>query len=246
MNHIGTCKFCGKETKLIKSHVIPKCFYGIKKNGGLTQFDVKNITIDLTHHQNGYKEYLLCAECDNKLGELDNYAYNILYNVIPQQKLELTEEFYHQHLLKFPLFNFYKLRHFFISLIWRKSVSNMDPKHLGLYENTALKILKNETPDNPSLFLPIIYRKRMDSLTDNTIGIFYLLNDKEYWFKFVNYEILIIIDACHTNYWWQIEMLKQMFTPQEIKVPLISKSNLDLLILNKMHYFKDKFPILPH
>ena len=86
MKYINICKFCGKETKLIKSHVIPKCFYGIKKNGGLTQFDVKNITIDLTHHQNGYKEYLLCAECDNKLGELDNYAYNILYNVIPKQK----------------------------------------------------------------------------------------------------------------------------------------------------------------
>lgn len=247
MKHIGICKFCGKQTTIIKSHIIPKCFYGIKKYGGLTQFDVKNITMDLTHNQNGYKEYLLCAGCDNKLGELDKYAYDILYNVIPKQKFELTDELFYQYSLITPLFNFYKLRRFFLSLIWRKSISNMDPKHLGFYEKIALKILKNEAPDNLSLFLPIIYRKETNMLTDNTTGVFYLPYDKEYWFKFFNYEVLIIIDTYHTNYWQQIEILKQMFTSKEIKIPLImGQSKLDLILSNKMLLFKDKFSLLPH
>ena len=123
----------------------------------------------------------------------------------------------------------------------------MDPKHLGFYEKIALKILKNEAPDNLSLFLPIIYRKETNMLTDNTTGVFYLPYDKEYWFKFFNYEVLIIIDTYHTNYWQQIEILKQMFTSKEIKIPLImGQSKLDLILSNKMLLFKDKLSLLPH
>ena len=84
-------------------------------------------------------------------------------------------------------------------------------------------------------------------LIDNTTGVFYLPHDKEYWFKFVNYEVLIIIDTCHTNYWQQIEILKQMFTSKEIKIPLImGQSKLDLILSNKMLLFKDKFTLLPY
>ena len=241
MKHFGVCKFCGKKTTLIKSHIIPKCFYHINKHGGMTKFDLINSTIDFKHYQNGYKEYLLCAECDNKLGELDNYAYNILYNIIPNQKLEIDEDIIPQYLLKYPLFNFYKLRHFFISLIWRKSISNIDPKHLGAYESIALRILKNEQVDNPSLFLPVIYRKNTNIVLDAVTNISSSLSNTEYWFKFANYEILIIIDTNKTKYYKDIEVLKKMFTSNEIKIPLISGyTKLDLSFLQQMQQFKNR------
>lgn len=58
-------------------------------------------------------------------------------------------------------FDYHLLRMFFVSLVWRASVSNLPETKdisLGKYQDIALKILKGEIPDNPYLFHPLIIR----------------------------------------------------------------------------------------
>ena len=116
----------------------------------------KRIDMD-PRQQNGLKEPLMCAKCDTVLGELDGYANRILNKVVPKLP---TQDFMGvpARRLKSTEFDCEKLRKFFISLLWRCGVSSHGPK-LGKYENIALKILKNELPDDKSLFLPLIYKK---------------------------------------------------------------------------------------
>ena len=109
----GICKYCDRYTNLIKSHVVPKSFYQLKKWGPLTGIDAKRIVLDKVHGQNGFKEYLLCKECDNKLGYLDRYAYKFLFEEIPHAKRCLNGILpYYQ--LSPSDFNYNNIRRFFI------------------------------------------------------------------------------------------------------------------------------------
>ncbi len=96
----GVCKYCGKEKNLIKSHIIPKSFYQIKKWGQISGIDAKKITLDKVHNQNGWKEPLLCAECDNRLGFLDKQAYHFLFEEVPLKEATQDDLLFRYHFEK--------------------------------------------------------------------------------------------------------------------------------------------------
>ena len=149
---IGICRYCNLEKTLIDSHIIPKSFYVLKTQGCYTTIDCKKWELDKVHGQNGFKEPLLCAECDNKLGILDRYAKYFLYIQVPNAPLQYAEDlplipFY---FLGANSFNFTLLRRFFISLLWRACICTKIPVSLGHYEDIALHILKREQIDNES------------------------------------------------------------------------------------------------
>lgn len=158
---IGICKYCGKEKELIKAHIIPKSFYQLDKNNKYIGADVDGEVFS-KDVQNGIKDSnILCKECDNLLGEYDKYAKEILFDKLPKHKKFENLEY---HLLSIPEndFDYKRLRKFFISLVWRASISNnkyTESINLGKYENIALKILKGEVADNSNLFHPIIFRR---------------------------------------------------------------------------------------
>ena len=130
-----------EEEKLCKAHIIPKCFYD--KEAFFCLYSA-NGTTDSKHYQNGAKDSnILCSKADGILGEYDKEAYNILIRDIEKHKIK-NKNIY-QYLAH--EFNYEKLRFFFISLVWRASISQLDCfKNINLkqYENIALKILKKE------------------------------------------------------------------------------------------------------
>ncbi len=79
---VGICKFCGQERELIKSHIIPKSFYRLKERGRFAAITPSDRRVDIVHHQNGFKEHLMCSNCDGSLGNLDAYAERILFQEI--------------------------------------------------------------------------------------------------------------------------------------------------------------------
>ncbi|MBN2777232.1 MAG: hypothetical protein JXR36_06305 [Bacteroidales bacterium] len=161
----------------------------------------KRIEID-AYHQNGIKEPLMCAECDNALGKFDGYTNRILNHVIPNlQPQGFMGGPVIVRYLKSDNFDYDKFRKFIISLVWRFSVSSNGP-NLGKYEDIALKILKGEIKDDVNLFLPLIYRKitGISLIDDSTLcGHVKYLGKHTIIFKFPGYEIRIIINTKNSS-----------------------------------------------
>ena len=159
---VGICKFCGQKKELIESHIIPKVLYKLTELGSVVAVDTKNTRINVNpKEQNGHKA----------IGYYDGYINKILNIEVP--KLEQTK-----YILTTPCrclpaetFDIDRIHRFFISLLWRLSVCSK-PIPLGKYQDIALKILKNEIPDDYNLFVPLIYRRITGGQVDNMTGIF--------------------------------------------------------------------------
>lgn len=165
----GICQYCKKQKQLCSAHIVPKSFYNQKENGnfiGLSN-DGKR---DLKNCQNGFKDdSILCADCDKILGVYDKYAKEVLYEILPRHRRFDTPLF----LLTHDFWDYQKLRMFFISLVWRASISQIDAcQQISIgkkYEEIALAILKNEIPDNDMYFHPVILKRTKDYRFPNIV-----------------------------------------------------------------------------
>lgn len=190
----GICKYCNQYKKLCRAHIIPKAFYNVRGNPYIGL--LKNGNIDCQYSQNGLKDSnILCSECDALLGNYDKYAVEILKDQIlknPKVPPGYGEE--QLYLMEKGSFDFDKLRKFFISLVWRASISKLCNVTLGKYEDIALKILKNDILDNDDLFHPIIIHRpkeyRFKDLAYITMQR--LFNQKSILVAFPEYQISII------------------------------------------------------
>jgi len=140
---IDKCKLCGELKPLCKSHIIPKFFQReidyLDEKGRMAL--IKTEPYNEHKIQDGFKEYLLCEECEKFLNE--NYEkpfkkYWIDEKCIPEKvygtEIELTNYDY----------SVFKLFH--LSIIWRASISNLpeyEEVSLGPYEEKLRKMLVN-------------------------------------------------------------------------------------------------------
>lgn len=237
LTKIGICKFCGQEKELINSHIIPKSFYQLKVWDRFAGINFTSKHLDLKCSQNGLKEPLLCKTCDNLLGELDHHASNVLFQAIPKADFKIFSDVGKTYLLSEKDFNYDKLRRFFISLVWRASACKTSSFSIGVYEDIALKILKNEAPDDTNLFLPIIYRKNSASSVDYAVGLLTtnFRGGKACHFRFPNYEVVIIVDTNVLNDKDSVDVWKRMFTRKELTVIEVArKTNIDDQLIAEM------------
>ncbi len=217
---VGICKFCGQKKELIESHIIPKVLYKLTELGSVVAVDTKNTRINVNpKEQNGHKEPLMCKECDTAIGYYDGYINKILNIEVP--KLEQTK-----YILTTPCrclpaetFDIDRIHRFFISLLWRLSVCSK-PIPLGKYQDIALKILKNEIPDDYNLFVPLIYRRITGGQVDNMTGIFRTkyLGKHAYIFRFPGYEVMTVVNTKHSTQPDSMAVNQRQFTKDEILI----------------------------
>ncbi|KQM77901.1 hypothetical protein ASE74_15995 [Pedobacter sp. Leaf216] len=95
MGKTGTCQLCKKETVLELSHLIPKfIFRWIKETGTGYMRTSDNFNKRI---QDGFKDYFLCADCEDLFCEDENYfAKNIFLPVVNRDVavLEYDHRFY--------------------------------------------------------------------------------------------------------------------------------------------------------
>jgi hypothetical protein len=109
----------------------------------LLKFEV-NYVVNQTTTQNGiHQNDLLCAECDNQIGQYDKYAYEVLPPKIDQKKLK--SPFGHGlHIYEIGEIRVEIFRLFLVSLVWRAGIAR-DPMFqlvkLGEYEDRLKQIL---------------------------------------------------------------------------------------------------------
>ncbi|MDR2342146.1 MAG: hypothetical protein LBD84_03780 [Campylobacteraceae bacterium] len=186
--------------------------------GNLSRIDAQKEKLETKHYQNGLKERLLCKECNNEVGILGNYAGKVLFRVIPKTGFKIFSDVGKTYLLQLANFDYDKLRKFFVSLVWRVSVCKSEPFSLGKYEGIALKILKNEIPDDENLFLPLVYRKKTNTNVDYITCVFQckFFGKHICYFRFPNYEIIIFINTQNSNDDVMMNVYKKMFNKKEI------------------------------
>lgn len=143
---MGICRLCLEEKKLIRAHIIPKGFYKYlypengKKEALLI---IRNNDKSLRSPVGEYDENILCADCDGRLGIYDNYAQEIILKSTPEPFLDP------QNVWKIDNVDYDLLKMFFISLLWRASISKrefFEEVDLGPYEKKCrLAILENNS-----------------------------------------------------------------------------------------------------
>lgn len=214
---MGNCKFCGQEKKLIKAHIIPKKLYlGIKDDRFLC---INSKTGKYTfQQQGGYDSNILCTDCDNHiLGEFDKEGYRILFGDFSKYKCMQVHPQYKIYQIDNTNFDYAKLRKFFISILWRASVSKLEEWsniNLGGYEKKAYEILKDKR-EHSKLFKILIYKNcyREDINQEVLIAKGKTKTYKKYLIQMSGYRIEIIVDPSRLTKQYKQQYEKYFLNP---------------------------------
>ena len=163
---MAICKLCLKDKKLIDAHIIPRGFYdflypdevdypGSSKKSLMILRSVGKAT----NSQIGeYDQNILCAECDNGIGKYDDYAQIIFLRTDPVV--------FHESASKIENIDYKRLKLFFISLLWRASISSRDFFKLvdtGPFEDELRDMIIKEEVGSVNDFSLIFTRFRDDN-----------------------------------------------------------------------------------
>lgn len=123
---VGKCRLCYEEKELIsKSHILPKFFFKKILAEDDEEFVVMNA--DMSNLKNvrdhGYEGGLLCANCDNKiLSRYEDYGSKFLFGSLSNKNMLKGKTLDSHHYIE--NVNYHKLKLFFLSLLWRSSISS--------------------------------------------------------------------------------------------------------------------------
>ncbi len=196
--NIGTCKFCKNEKQLIKAHIIPRRFYIGVHNDKYLNINSKTGEYEISQC-GSYDKNILCAECDdNIIGEFDKEGYKVLFSDFLKHKSLQIWSNYKIYQINNNDYDLSKLRKFFVSILWRASISEMKEWmniKLGPYEKKAYEILKG-TNEHIDLFKILIYKSSCQNEL-NQLVLMTKIKDrmcKTYIIHIAGFLIKIIVD----------------------------------------------------
>jgi hypothetical protein len=155
------CKLCLQEKKLIKAHIIPEGFVRPLWSGKLAPElhtnspgkYPKRIPIGV------YDPSILCSECDQKMAPWDDYAQELfLHQFSDAQVLQLNQQ---QVGWRIESFDYRRLKLFFVSVLWRASVSQHEfykRISVGPFEGRLRTMILDRDPGGSQDFAVILAR----------------------------------------------------------------------------------------
>ena len=153
------CHLCLEDRKLIKAHIIPESFF-LPLRFGKRAPEI-HTNIDGEHPKRSpvgiYDTLILCSKCDNTIGDWDNYAQQLLLKEFNEDLAVYDGS--KKVAYKIDSFDYEKLKLFFISVLWRASISNhyfFKRVKLGPYESIARKMILENEPGSAEDFSVVI------------------------------------------------------------------------------------------
>lgn len=138
------CKGCGEEKNLIRAHIIPESFFvGLRDGAKPTKIISNTPGVYPKKSPIGvYDINTLCRECEDQFQDLDDYGFKVLI----QNESQLEKLYDKGELVGYRIndINFKRLKIFFISILWRASISKnyfFNGVDLGALENQAKQII---------------------------------------------------------------------------------------------------------
>jgi len=166
------CKLCCKENELRNSHIIPEFFY-------VHLYDAKHRAQCMSSTgskqdykrrrpiQKGYREKLLCDDCEKLLNTRYENDYKKLWfdkDILPQTLIE-GEQIILEGL------DYHKFKQFHLSILFRASVSSLSEfqhVNLGPHEEELRKILIHDLPTSDQKYVILCH-----AITKNNLEIQY-------------------------------------------------------------------------
>ncbi len=150
------CRGCGEDKKLVKAHIIPESFFRTMKADSERIFQVIDKFEKEWQHKKRipigvYDKEILCNDCERKFQLFDDYGFKILFES-KRTEIKINGEiaFYKTDKIDYKL-----LKLFFISVIWRASISKQlafASVNLGKLEDIAKSHIWNDEPGSPDDF----------------------------------------------------------------------------------------------
>lgn len=160
------CTFCGQVKKLIQAHVIPEAFFRRLREGKRAPLLLRQHDYPKRAPIGVYDAEMLCADCEAQFGAWDDYAQGLLSDDLPEGTA-LRDE--HGEVIGWVVrqYRYDLLKLFFISLVWRASVSRQPFYRridLGPFEPRAKALIAARDPGPPEAFGVVLARFREDDL----------------------------------------------------------------------------------
>ncbi len=225
------CKLTLKKGVGVNAHVIPKCFYRIdSKNKQPLQILSNNEGIYPQRSQIGiYDSNIVIQEGENILQSLDNYACDLLI-----KNFSFAQPAFDDEILQINNYDYNKLKLFFLSVLWRASVSQRQffkIVNLGEHEDNIRKaLLENNAGDSDfySVILSVFFGAQ------NGVGT---LNPEKTKIEGINYYKLYLGDFL---VWIKVDSKQQ----EEPLKSLSMGNNRPLYILKKNLHSSKEFPLM--
>ena len=146
------CSLCREDKALIKAHIIPHGFYRpLKTDGAIPEMHSNTPGAFPRRTPVGVFDCnILCQDCDAIMGPWDQHAQEVLLKPPPQESLL----FYRGQMVGAQIkeFKYEPLKLFFISLLWRASISTQPffkLISLGPHEETLRQMIIQHDPGSP-------------------------------------------------------------------------------------------------
>jgi len=163
-NKHGTCKLCLALADLCESHVVPEFCYSYEELGHSRHalevlVPAKSGRVKERKIQKGYREYLFCSDCEQRLCQYERiFAPFWEDNILQQSPFRIG-----QH-VTVPNTPYHAVKLFLLSVFWRASLSGLFGRtiQLGPYSEKLRDILLNDRPVSQHQY-PILGRLVLDN-----------------------------------------------------------------------------------
>ena len=157
---IDVCPLCKKEKKLVLSHVTPKWCYKWAKNEGNGSFTGNYPSLNVSvKEQDGSKHYMLCQECDQFLGDAENYIRIIMHgSASDQQKKGISRTILESGNEIYKGVDVELIQRFLLGLVLKSHYASSAPFHNIKLDVEKLEMIRDRiiNPQMEDLDYPII------------------------------------------------------------------------------------------
>jgi hypothetical protein len=153
------CKLCGLDKKLVKAHIIPEAFFRPLRSGKNAPLLIRVGDYVKRAPIGVYDKTILCEDCEAKFGVWDDYGQSLLIQNFNAAQPFKEDDIVYGYI--FDTFDYDKLKLFFISVLWRASVSNLEfykTVSLNVFEDRAKDHIRNNNPGSADDFAVMLAR----------------------------------------------------------------------------------------
>ncbi len=114
-----TCRLCLRDRELRNSHILPEFLFRKTYN---EESRARELTVDIKRIrwvQQGYREYLLCAECEQRIGRYETYFANTWYGSPGRPKAAKRD------VVTVSGLDYARFKLFHLSILWRAGITSL-------------------------------------------------------------------------------------------------------------------------
>jgi len=168
MKSENTCRLCLNSPSLRKSHIVSSSIFSLIRDETMNNrfYEICNKTNKIV--QDGPKEYLLCDECEQKIGRYEKYYKEAIH--LSRHKIKIIQD---KKVAIIGNLDYSKIKLFLLSILWRMSISSLSHftnVSLANDEEIIRKLILEENPGRSreypiAAIIPLIEGKMNESWT---------------------------------------------------------------------------------